>query len=81
VIKMGVRNQPVWRPHEIPGLGTEIEAELEFGDAKIRLHCRPRITFDGQSRVLVLQDGGVVDHGNPESWFVVRETCAVKATT
>src|SRR5204862_2611525 len=50
------------RAHEVPRLGAEVETDLQFRDAPVRLHRRPRVALDGQASVLARQEGCVLDH-------------------
>ena len=38
VIEVSMREQPGRRAHEVPRLGAEVEADLQFGDAPVGLH-------------------------------------------
>ncbi|GBD37622.1 hypothetical protein HRbin36_02758 [bacterium HR36] len=58
-----MRDQPGRHIHKVPGLRSQIEAELQFGNAPVRLHRRPRIAFDRQASVLQHQDRSVFHHG------------------
>src|SRR4051812_24499399 len=62
MVKMGMRKEPGLGGHEVPGLSTQIEADLEFGDPPVTLHRRPRVTLDGQAAMVVRQKGSVIDH-------------------
>ena len=52
VVEVGVREKPGRRAHEVPRLGAEVEADLQFGDAPVGLHRGARIALDGQAGVL-----------------------------
>ena len=62
VVHVRVRDKPRRRAHERPGLGAEIEAQLELRDPPIRLHGSPRIALDRQVLVGERFHGQVIDH-------------------
>ena len=62
VIQVGVRDKHGWRAHEIPRLNAAIKQQFQFVDSPTRLHSRARVAFDGQSIVVVRQNGYVFDH-------------------
>ena len=62
MIEMRVRDKPAGRAHERPGMCPQVETELEFRNAPIRLHRRARVPLDGQTAVRNRLDGGILDH-------------------
>ena len=59
---MGMRDKPIRRSHEVPGMSSEIQTELQFGDSPISLNRSARISLDGQSVVLATNDRSVFEH-------------------
>ena len=63
MIEVGVRDEPMAGPQEIPGAAPEIKAELQFGKPPVGLHRGPGIAFDTEPFVSPGADGQVVEHG------------------
>ena len=57
---MGVRDEPVRRRHERPGLAAQVEPELQLGHPPVGLHGRPRVALDRQALVDERPHRGVV---------------------
>ena len=57
---MGVRDEPVRRRHEGPGLAAQVEPQLQLGHAPVGLHGRPGIPLDRQALVDERPHRGVV---------------------
>ena len=62
VVQVRVRDEPGRRAHEVPGLGAEVEAELQLGNSPVGLHGRPRVALDREVFVLERAEGAVVEH-------------------
>ena len=66
MVEVRVGDAPGGRAHEVPGLGAEVEAELELGNSPIRLDRRPRVALDGEVFVLERAEGAVIEHWRSE---------------
>src|ERR1700722_5801692 len=61
MVEMRVRQEPVGRSHEVPGLSAEVKTELQFLYPPITLHRGSRPSFNGQSTVSERVVRGVID--------------------
>ena len=68
MVQVRVCDEAGRRAHEVPRLAAEIEIELQFIDAPVRLDSRPRPAFDGDPIKSFRLHGDVVDHRMSESW-------------
>jgi hypothetical protein len=64
MIEMGVADEPVGGTIEIPGMGPEIEPEVEFGNAINTLNRRARITLNGKPVMMESEIRTIIEHKN-----------------
>jgi hypothetical protein len=62
MVEMTVSDEPSLGAHERPGLGPQIEPQLQLGESPIGLHSRSRVALDRQIVMLERFDGSVIDH-------------------
>ena len=62
VVQVAVRNEESGRTRKRPRTGTEVEAEFQFRDPPVALHCRSRVALDCQSFELARFEWQILNH-------------------
>jgi hypothetical protein len=78
VIEVRMRHEDGLRPHERPRAAPQIEHQLQFGDAPVRLDSGPRISFNRKALVNQGPDRQILDHVAVLSEIPVRGKEAMK---